>query len=174
MGFCGSQVCKIYCKEGTVQLKLLMLFYIFLSPLFLFGGCASTKALGAPQPEYSRVYKAGYDETWRGVRRALEELGIDIKEKKQASGDIETEWAYRESEKTMSLLDRGYWKERYKMYLSLLARGDATVVNIRSIAEEKAPGGAQAYRWIRKPSNGEVEEIVFNKIDKVLAGKEEK
>ncbi|HHT9119990.1 MAG TPA: hypothetical protein ACFYD3_05540 [Candidatus Hypogeohydataceae bacterium YC41] len=137
-------------------------------------GCASTKGLEVAQPQYSRGYKAGFEETWQGAMKTLEELGIDIKEAKKDTGEIETNWFYREGEQAMSILHRGYWKERYEVFLTLAPRGDTTVVNIRSRAEEKAPGGTQAYKWTRKASTGEVEEFLLTEIGKTLASKEEK
>ncbi len=124
--------------------------------------------LEVTQPQYSRGYTAGYEETWQAVAETLEGLDISIREADKAEGKIETEWFYRESEKYMGLLHGGYWKERYKMHLQLVTRGDTTTVTIRSLAEEKRPGGTQAYRWKRMASSGEVEEFIFKEIGKSL------
>ena len=125
-------------------------------------------------PQYTRAYAAGHEEAWQGVIKTLEGLNIDVKKVNKATGEIETKWFYRESERVMGLVWGGYWKERYKMHLTLVSRGDTTVVTIRSLAEEKRPGGTQAYRWTRKVSTGEVEVLLFKEIDKVLPGKEGK
>jgi hypothetical protein len=60
------------------------------------------------------------------------------------------------------------------MHLTLVAGKETTVVNIRSLVEEKRPGGTQAYRWTRKASPGEVEDLLLREIDKALAVKEKK
>lgn len=130
--------------------------------------------LEVAQPQYSRTYTVGYEEAWEGVTKMLEGLEIDLKEANNATGEIETKWFLRQSDKVMGLAWGGYWKERYKMRLTLVSRGDTTAVTIRSLVEEKRPGGSQAYRWTRKASTGEVEGLLFQELDKVLRSKEKK
>jgi hypothetical protein len=139
---------------------------------FILAGCAGLRGPEVAQPQHSRAFKASQEEAWQGVMQTLEGLGIDVKEADKARGEIETRWFYRESERVMGLVWGGYWKERYKMDLTLVTRGDTTVVTIRSFAEEKRPGGTQAYRWTRKASTGELEDILFKEIEKVLTSKE--
>ncbi|MFN3466507.1 MAG: hypothetical protein ACK4WF_02270 [Candidatus Brocadiales bacterium] len=150
------------------------MFYSLFCLFSLLAGCASMGGLEATQPQYSRAYTAGHEEAWQGVMKTLEGLDIDIKKANKATGEIETRWFYRESERYMGLVHGGYWKERYKMHLTLAPGRDTTVVTIRSLVEEKRPGGTQAYRWTRKASTGEVEGLLFKEIDKVLGGKEAK
>ncbi|HHT9132877.1 MAG TPA: hypothetical protein ACFYED_10385 [Candidatus Tripitaka californicus] len=126
--------------------------------------------LEVAQPQYSRAYTAGHEEAWEGVTKTLEGLEIDLKEANKATGEIETKWFLRQGEKVMGLAWGGYWKMRR----TLVSRGDTTVVTIRSLVEEKRPGGSQAYRWTRKTSTGEVEGLLFQELDKVLRSKEKK
>ncbi|MDI6759876.1 MAG: hypothetical protein QMD05_03535 [Candidatus Brocadiaceae bacterium] len=132
------------------------------------------EGLKVAQPQYSRAYTAGQEEAWEGITKTLEGLDIDTKEINKATGEIETRWFYREGERFMGLVHGGHWKERYKMRLTLVSRGDTTVVTIRSLVEEKRPGGSQAYRWTRRASTGEVEGLLFQELDKVLRSKEKK
>ncbi|HHT9155655.1 MAG TPA: hypothetical protein ACFYD5_07560 [Candidatus Tripitaka sp. YC43] len=150
------------------------MFYTLSCIISILAGCASMGGLEVAQPQYSRAYTVGYEEAWQGITKTLEGLEIDLKEANKATGEIETKWFLRQSEKVMGLAWGGYWKERYKMRLTLVSRGDTTVVTIRSLVEEKRPGGTQAYRWKRRASSGEVEEFVFTEIGKVLAVKESK
>src|SRR3990167_3171640 len=150
------------------------MFYSLLCSFSLLAGCASMGGLEVAQPQYSRAYTAGHEEAWEGVTKTLEGLDIDTKEINKATGEIETRWFCREGERFMGFVKGGHWKERYKMRLTLVSRGDTTMVTIRSLVEEKRPGGSQAYRWTRKASTGEVEGLLFQEIDKALKSKEKK
>ncbi len=132
------------------------------------------KALEMEQPHYSRPYAANYEETWQGIMIALEALAVDVDEANKETGKIDTVWVYKESEREMGMLRGKPWMERYKMNLQVTSGGEKTIVTIRSLAEEKRPGGTQAYRWSRKASTGEVEGIVLEEIGKFLGVKEQK
>lgn len=137
-------------------------------------GCAGLGGLGGRPQAYSRAFQAPFDEVWEATINMFEERQVELKEADKGRGKVVTNWLYRESEKPMGMLERGYWKEKHRLILYVKDKGQVTEVSTYAIVEEKRPGGTQAYRWERVESAGDLEKEVLEAIEGAIASVSEK
>ena len=98
--------------------------------------------------------------------------GIPVEMKDRGKGVLRTQWVKGWStNKTTGLLLEGDWKERYRLLIKVIDEQSRTYVSISAQVETKAPGGSQAYRWTRIPSDGAIEQEFLEKLERNLAGK---
>ncbi len=61
-----------------------------------------------------------------------------------------------------------YWKERYRLTITISGNIMASTVKVRSQLQQKPRGGSAAYRWQRMKSTGEIEEEVLRRVEELL------
>ncbi len=142
-------------------------FCVFLS--LVVAGCAGLGGHGVGPDTYTRTFPTPFDEVWDTTVKMLEDRQVGLEEADKGRGRIVTQWLYRESERRMGVLRRDYWKERHRLTLRIKDRGQETEVMVYGIAEEKRPGGTQAYRWERIQSSGDLEMEVLDAIGRAVA-----
>jgi hypothetical protein len=114
---------------------------------------------------------------WTAAVQVFEQRQVELKEADKGRGKIVTDWLYRVSEKRMGVR-KTRWTERYRVVLQVnqVSKGKKrTVVVAYATAQEKRPGGKEAYRWSRMESSGELEIEVLDSIGQAVesAGKKE-
>ncbi|MFQ5956794.1 MAG: hypothetical protein ACE5KK_03385 [Candidatus Brocadiales bacterium] len=144
-----------------------------LLPLVL-AGCSGLGGIGGRPQTYSKTFQATFDEVWGATIKVFEDRQVELREADKGQGKIITQWLFRESEKGMGMLQRGYWKERHRLTLRIKGKERGTEVSTYAIVEEKRPGGTQAYRWTRMESTGDLEREVLEAIEAAIASVTEK
>jgi hypothetical protein len=123
-------------------------------------------------PKDTKSFDDDFEHVWATVIMALGSLPLDKIDKEK--GIIKTGWAegYSQTRKARSVVtDRfmeDYWKERYKLTITISGNIIASTVKVRSQLQQKPRGGSAAYRWQRMKSTGEIEEEVLRKIEELL------
>ena len=150
--------------------------------LFLLSGCS---LFGRPSgyqsdygashsqlPKYTKSFNDDFEHVWATVIMALGDMPLDKINKEK--GTIKTGWAqgYSQTRKARSVVtDRflnDYWKERYRLTITISGNIMASTVKVRSQLQQKPRGGSAAYRWQRMKSTGEIEEEVLRRIEELL------
>jgi hypothetical protein len=140
-------------------------------------GCGGLGGIGGGPQKYTRAYQAPFDTVWTAAVQVFEQRQVELKEADKGRGKIVTDWLYRVSEKRMGVR-KTRWTERYRVVLQVnqVSKGKKrTVVVAYATAQEKRPGGKEAYRWSRMESSGELEIEVLDSIGQAVesAGKKE-
>ncbi len=118
------------------------------------------------------TFNDDFEHVWATVIMALGDLPLAKINKEK--GIIKTGWAhgYSQTRKARSVVtDRfleDYWKERYRLTITISGNIMASSVKVRSQLQQKPRGGSAAYRWQRMKSTGEIEEEVLRKIEELL------
>ena len=94
---------------------------------------------------------------------AMEGISLEVVDHER--GFVQSRWITGWGEKKFGALSGlgsgGTWKRRARWGVWLHPRGNATAIRIRLDVEEKPPGGAMAYRWVRVASEpGQVKEML--------------
>ncbi len=144
-----------------------------LLPLVI-AGCGGLGGLGGGPQKYTRTYQAPFDTVWTAAVQVFEQRQVELKKADKGRGKIVTDWLYRESEKRMGVR-KVRWMERYRVVLQVSPGKKRTEVVAYATAQEKRPGGKEAYRWSRTESTGELEIEVLDSIGQAVesAGKKE-
>ncbi|MCP4363952.1 MAG: outer membrane protein assembly factor BamC [Planctomycetes bacterium] len=144
-----------------------------LLPLVI-AGCGGLGGLGGGPQKYTRTYQAPFDTVWTAAVQVFEQRQVELKEADKGRGKIVTDWLYRVSEKRMGIR-KTRWTERYRVVLQVSPGKKRTEVVAYATAQEKRPGGKEAYRWSRMESTGELEIEVLDSIGRAVesAGKKE-
>ena len=122
--------------------------------------------------KYTRTFNDDFEHVWGTVIMSLGDLPLDKINKEK--GIIKTGWAqgYSQTRKARSVVtDRfmeDYWKERYRLTITISGNIMASTVKVRSQLQQKPRGGSAAYRWERMKSTGEIEEEVLRRIEELL------
>ncbi len=123
-------------------------------------------------PKDTRTFNDDFEHVWATVIMSLGDLPLDKINKEK--GIIKTGWAqgYSQTRKARSVVtDRfldDYWKERYRLTVTISGNIMASSVTVRCQLQQKARGGSAAYRWERVKSTGEIEEEVLRRIEELL------
>ena len=123
-------------------------------------------------PKYTKTFNDDFEHVWGTVIMSLGDLPLDKVNKEK--GIIKTGWAqgYSQTRKARSVVtDRffeDYWKERYKLTVTISGNIMASSVKVRCQLQQKPRGGSAAYRWERMKSTGEIEEEVLRRIEELL------
>ena len=150
--------------------------------LFLVTGCPQ---LGRPSgyqsdygatrtqpPKDTKSFNDDFEHVWATVIMALGNMPLDKIDKEK--GYIKTGWAegFSQTRKARSVVtDRfmeDYWKERYRLTITISGNIIASTVKVRSQLQQKPRGGSAAYRWQRMKSTGEIEEEVLRRVEELL------
>jgi hypothetical protein len=150
--------------------------------LFLLAGCSlfgrpsgyqtDYGATHAQPPKDTKSFDDDFEHVWATVIMALGNMPLDKVDKEK--GFIKTGWAegYSQTRKARSVVtDRfmeDYWKERYRLTITISGNIIATTVKVRSQLQQKPRGGSAAYRWQRMKSTGEIEEEVLRRVEELL------
>jgi len=122
--------------------------------------------------KHTRTFNDDFEYVWATVIMSLGDLPLDKINKEK--GIIKTGWAqgYSQTRKARSVVtDRffeDYWKERYKLTVTISGNIMASSVKVRCQLQQKPRGGSAAYRWERVKSTGEIEEEVLRRIEELL------
>ena len=154
----------------------LIISLLFLTGCSLFGRSSGYQsdygASPAQLPKYTKSFNDDFEHVWATVIMALGDLPLEKINK--GKGIIKTGWAqgYSQTRKARSVVtDRfmeDYWKERYRLTITISGNIMASSVKVRSQLQQKPRGGSAAYRWQRMKSTGEIEEEVLRKIEELL------
>ncbi|MBC8551560.1 MAG: hypothetical protein H8D23_18085 [Candidatus Brocadiales bacterium] len=123
-------------------------------------------------PKHTRTFNDDFEHVWATVIMSLGDLPLDKINKEK--GVIKTGWAqgFSQTRKARSVVtDRfleDYWKERYKLTVTISGNIMASSVKVRCQLQQKPRGGSAAYRWERMKSTGEIEEEVLRRIEELL------
>jgi uncharacterized lipoprotein len=150
--------------------------------LFFLTGCSMFNRSSSYQSDYgatrtqsskhTRTFNDDFEYVWATVIMSLGDLPLDKINKEK--GIIKTGWAqgYSQTRKARSVVtDRffeDYWKERYKLTVTISGNIMASSVKVRCQLQQKPRGGSAAYRWERVKSTGEIEEEVLRRIEELL------
>lgn len=133
----------------------------------LLSGCATSGFTQRNMAGVSRYFQRDADTVWNAVIQAVEGIPVETADKEK--GILRTRWIQGWStRKTTGLLLEGRWQERYRLCIEVLDKQDKTYVSVRTLMEEKAPGGSQAYRWRRVASDGTVEQNFLGKLEGII------
>jgi hypothetical protein len=154
----------------------LIISLLFLTGCSLFGRSSGYQsdygATPAQSPKDTKSFNDDFEHVWATVIMALGNLPLDKIDKEK--GIIKTGWAqgYSQTRKARSVVtDRfmeDYWKERYRLTITISGNIIASTVKVRSQLQQKPRGGSAAYRWQRMKSTGEIEEEVLRRIEELL------
>ena len=136
-------------------------------------GCAGLGGVGGGPQKYTRTYQAPFDTVWTATVQMFEERQVGLKEADKGRGKIVTDWLYREGERRMGVR-KVRWVERYRIILQVSSGKKRTEVVAYATAEERRPGGKEAYRWSRTESSGFLEIEVLDSIGKAVASADKK
>ncbi len=155
---------------------LLIISLFFLTGCSLFGRSSSYQsdygANIAQSPKDTKSFNDDFEHVWATVIMALGNMPLDKIDKEK--GIIKTGWAegYSQTRKARSVVtDRfleDYWKERYRLTITISGNIMASTVKVRSQLQQKPRGGSAAYRWQRMKPTGEIEEEVLRRIEELL------
>ncbi len=150
--------------------------------LFFLAGCSLFGRPSGYQTDYGatrvqspkdiKSFDDDFEHVWATVIMALGNMPLDKIDKEK--GIIKTGWAegYSQTRKARSVVtDRfmeDYWKERYRLTITISGNIIASTVKVRSQLQQKPRGGSAAYRWQRMKSTGEIEEEVLRRVEELL------
>ncbi|MCP4254580.1 MAG: hypothetical protein GY775_14480 [Candidatus Scalindua sp.] len=155
---------------------LLIISLFFLTGCSLFGRSSGYQsdygATLAQSPKDTKSFNDDFEHVWATVIMALGNLPLDKIDKEK--GIIKTGWAegYSQTRKARSVVTdqflEDYWKERYRLTITISGNIMASTVKVRSQLQQKPRGGSAAYRWQRMKPTGEIEEEVLRRIEELL------
>ena len=149
----------------TVPIVFILLPFVLFAALF--AGCATKGFKQRNMAGVSRYFDADKDTVWNAVIQSSE--GIPIEMKNEAKEFLRTQWVKGwSSDKTTGLLLEGQWQERYRLMVNVIEEEGKTYVSVYAQIETKPPGGSQAYRWTRIPSDGKIEQVFLKKVENIL------
>ncbi len=157
----------------------LIISLLFLTGCSLFGRSSSYQAYsdrstGSQTSRHTRSFDDDFEHVWATVIMALGNMPLEKIDKEK--GIIKTGWAegYSQTRKARTVVtDRfldDYWKERYKLTITVSGNIMASSVKVRCQLQQKPRGGSAAYRWERIKSTGEIEEEVLRRVEELLEG----
>ena len=133
-------------------------------------GCATRGFKLRNMAGVSRYFNADKNTVWNAIIQSAEGIPIEINDREK--GVLRTQWVKGWStNKTSGLLLEGHRQERYRLLVSVHEEQGKTYVSANAQVETKPPGGSQAYRWSRIPSDGAIEREFLEKLERNLAGK---
>jgi len=133
-------------------------------------GCATQGFKLRNMAGVSRYFNADKNTVWDAVIRSAKDIPVEMKDREK--GVLRTQWVKGWSaNKTTGLLLEGHWQERYRLLIKVSEEQGRTYVSISAQVETKAPGGSQAYRWSRIPSDGAIEQEFLGKLENILGEK---
>jgi len=133
-------------------------------------GCATQGFKLRNMAGVSRYFNADKNTVWDAVIRSAKDIPVEMKDREK--GVLRTQWVKGWSaNKTTGLLLEGHWQERYRLLIKVSEEQGRTYVSISAQVETKAPGGSQAYRWSRIPSDGAIEQEYLGKLENILGEK---
>ena len=133
-------------------------------------GCAAQGFKLRNMAGVSRYCNTDKNTVWGAAIQSVEGIPLEISDREK--GILKTQWIKGwSSSKTTGLLLEGHWQERYRLLIKVSDEQGRTYVSISAQVETKAPGGSQAYRWTRVPSDGAAEREFLVKLEGLLGGK---
>ena len=133
-------------------------------------GCATQGFKLRNMAGVSRYFNADKNTVWDAVIRSAMDIPVEMKDREK--GVLRTQWVKGWSaNKTTGLLLEGHWQERCRLLIKVSEEQSRTYVSISAQVETKAPGGSQAYRWSRIPSDGAIEQEFLGKLENILGEK---
>ena len=133
-------------------------------------GCATQGFKLRNMAGVSRYFEADKNSVWNAIIQSAEGISVEINDREK--GVLRTQWVKGWStNKTSGLLLEGHWQERYRLLIKVSEEQSRTYVSISAQVETKAPGGSQAYRWTRIPSDGAIEQEFLGKLENILGEK---
>ena len=133
-------------------------------------GCATQGFKLRNMAGVSRYFNADKNTVWDAVIRSAKDIPVEMKDREK--GVLRTQWVKGWSaNKTTGLLLEGHWQERCRLLIKVSEEQSRTYVSISAQVETKAPGGSQAYRWSRIPSDGAIEQEFLGKLENILGEK---
>lgn len=145
-----------------------ILIVLIISVNILFTGCAGQGFKPRSMAAVSRYFHGDVNTVWTAIIQSLE--GVSAETNDKAKGLIVTQWVKGwATNKDMGLLLEGRWQERYRLIIKVSSEQGKTYVSVNALIEQKAPGGSQAYRWDRVPSDGTLEQNFLKKLESMLA-----
>lgn len=146
---------------------LLLSFTLFTAA---FTGCATQGFKPRNMAGVSHYFNADKNTVWIAIIQSAEGIPVEINDRE--TGVLRTHWVKGWSaNKTTGLLLEGHWQERYRLLIKVSEEQSRTYVSISAQVETKAPGGSQAYRWSRIPSDGAIEQEFLGKLENILGEK---
>ncbi|HHT9136896.1 MAG TPA: outer membrane protein assembly factor BamC [Candidatus Wunengus sp. YC60] len=154
--------------SNTGYIVIISLLFVLFTAMFT--GCATQGFKPRNMAGVSRYFDADKDTVWNAVIQSAE--GIPIEMKDGEKGVLRTRWIKGWSaDKTTGLLLEGHWQERYRLLIKVNDEQGKTYVSVNAQVETKPPGGSQAYRWNRIPSDGAIEQEFLQKVENMLGEK---
>jgi len=131
-------------------------------------GCATSSIKPRSMAAVSSYFDKDKELVWEAVLQAVEGMPVEVKDKEK--GKLITRWVSGWSQaRTTGLILEGHWHERHRLLIKVMDEQNKTYVSISAQVEEKSPGGSQAFRWNRVPSDGTIEQEFFDKLEKILS-----
>ncbi len=156
-------------RNGLSNSRGVGLISFFLVAVF-FTGCAAQGFMPRNMAGVSRYIDADKNTVWDAVIQSVEGIPLEISDREK--GILKTQWIKGWSaSKTTGLLLEGHWQERCRLLIKVSEEQGRTYVSISAQFETKAPGGSQAYRWTRIPSDGAAEREFLVKLEGLLGEK---
>ena len=153
---------------NTGYLVIILLSFALFTAIL--AGCATQGFKLRNMAGVSRYFNTDKNTVWDAVIRSTEGVPVEMKDREK--GVLRTQWVKGWSaDKTTGLLLEGHWQERYRLLIKVIDEQSRIYVSISAQVETKAPGGSQAYRWTRIPSDGAIEQEFLEKLERNLAGK---
>jgi len=144
---------------------ILLLATVQLSAVFT--GCAGQGFKPRNMAVVSGYFDLDTATVWGAVIESFAGVPLDSKDKER--GFVRTQWIMGwTDDKSMGLLLEGRWQKRYRLFVRVTGEHNKTYVSVNAQIEEKAPGGSQAYRWSRVPSDGIREREFMAKLENIL------
>ncbi len=143
----------------------------------MFGRSSSDQAydgspIGSQSSKYSRSFNDDFEHVWATVIMSLGNLPLDKIDKDK--GIIKTGWVegFSQTRKARSVVTsrflNDYWKERYRLTVTISGNIMASSVKVRCQLQQKPRGGSAAYRWERVKPTGEIEEEVLRRVEELV------
>ncbi|HHT9108398.1 MAG TPA: hypothetical protein ACFYD9_07090 [Candidatus Wunengus sp. YC64] len=133
-------------------------------------GCATQGFKLRNMAGVSHYFEADKNTVWNAIIQSAEGIPVEINDREK--GVLRTHWVKGWSaNKTSGLLLEGHWQERCRLLIKVSEEQGRTYVSISAQVETKAPGGSQAYRWSRIPSDGAIEQEFLGKLENILGEK---
>lgn len=156
-------------RNWLLSRRRFVLIPFFLAAAIL-AGCAAQGLMPRNMAGVSRYFDAGKNTVWDAVMCAAEGIPVEMSDREK--GILRTQWMKGwSSTKTTGLLLEGQWQERCRLLIQISEEQGRTYVSISAQVETKAPGGSQAYRWSRMPSDGAAELKFLKKLECLLGEK---
>ena len=153
---------------NTGYLVILLLSFALFTAILT--GCATQGFKHRSMAGVSHYFNADRNTVWNVIIQSAEGIPIEINDREK--GVLRTHWVKGWSaNKTTGLLLEGHWQERYRLLIKVIDEQSKIYVSISAQVETKAPGGSQAYRWSRIPSDGAIEQEFLGKLENILGEK---